>query len=151
MAILEYPYDIFEKSPVAPCIAVNLINGFSWPFFGVLDTGASIAGLMEEVFVELDIDVKSLPKDNFDGSSGIFPGRLCDFIKIALVEPFTFKNHWPNDHYSVPVGLVHGERNLLGRDLFLDRCILTFDGPDQIAYVDLGAKNVGLSGRRKRR
>lgn len=148
MAVLEYPYSPAGNTPEASCIAVNLLNGLSFPFFGVLDTGASITGLMEDVFWELGIDPKSLPEDDFDGSGGKFQTGFCDYIKIAFV--VDFREHWPNGNYSVPVGVVHGKRNLLGRDLFLDRCILTFDGPRRIAYVDI-PQGSSLSGRRSKK
>lgn len=150
MVVLEYPYLQFNNTPIASCVAINLINGFSAPFLGVLDTGASITGLTEDIFFALGIDVKSLPKDDFDGSGGIFETRFCDHIKIAFVDPVGSKEYWPNDRYSVPIGLVHGERNLLGRELFLDRCILTFDGPRRITYVDI-PQVTHLSGGRSKR
>lgn len=153
MADLEYPYQKYPKHsrmPVALCFAVNTINGRFTEFVGIIDTGASETALTEDVLLDLDIDLKSLPEDDAGGSGGSFKTLVCDFLRIAFVQPVTFKKFWPNGADPVPSSLTQGPFSLLGRDSFLDRCILTFDGPDQMAYIDLEKYNA-LSGKRPSR
>lgn len=139
MPILEYPYLAYPghhiNRPMAPCVAINTRNGRSREFFGILDSGADQTSLTEDVFDDLEINLEALRKITVGGAEGYAPTRFCDFIRIAFLERLSMREYFPNELYSVPLHLIHGPFSLLGRELFLDLCVVKLDGPNQIGTV----------------
>jgi hypothetical protein len=99
-----------------------------------MDTGADQTALARWVAEYLGVDVSSLPKDVAKGAGIDIPTRICDFIEIAFLDGPN--EYWPNKQSPVPLSIIDAPRSLLGRELFLDRCVLTFDGPNQVAFVE---------------
>jgi hypothetical protein len=119
------------------CAATNLRNGLYRAFMPLIDTGAEITILSTNLLMLLGIDRNTLVEAPIDGIGGGRPAWVCDYIQISFldVRPGNVKEHFPNKGSHVPLKFTEGSFNLLGQELFLDLCIMKFNGPKKETLV----------------
>lgn len=131
-----YPRDSKER-PLVPAMATNIRNGASVGFVGLLDTGADITTLTEDLLANLRIDPSTLPLIEVGGVHSIASVPFCSFIRISLVEFPSMRLYSPNGDDPVPLQFSQSPFCLLGRESFLDLCDVTFSGPRRTVTIDL--------------
>lgn len=140
MPRLQYHYSRIANdsiaTPWAPAFAVNLLTGKFTPFMGILDTGSDQVCLSEDLLRNLEINPGDLPEISIGGVDGVAPARSCDYLKICLADSLSPKCHFPNGDSPVPVHFSREPFSLLGREQFLDRCKVIFDGPRQSVLIE---------------
>lgn len=141
MPDIRYPYRAPSGKtflrPLAICAATNVRNGLVKVFLPLIDTGAEITILSTNLLRLLEIDRNTLVEDPISGVGGGRQAWLCDYIQISFLDERggKIKEHFPNKGSHVPLKFIEGSFNLLGQELFLDLCILKFNGPRKETLV----------------
>lgn len=140
MPRLSYPYSPLPEyptpRPMAPAIAINLLNGKSSQFVGILDTGADYVSFPEGLIDVLEIDRGLLLNTEVGGMHGIGPVKMYDFMKIGLLELPSTVAFFPNHNDPIPVHFKTGSPFfLLGQKSFLSNCIASFDGIKKVSTI----------------
>jgi hypothetical protein len=121
---------------MAAAVAINTLNGKSSEFVGIVDTGTDQTTLSRALLSKLGIDPFTLKEIEVGGAEGLVKALYCDFIRVGFLEVPGLRQHFPVGTNPVPVHFSQGPFNLLGQESFLNRCLLTFDGPGQIVTID---------------
>lgn len=123
--------------PLAICVATNTRNGSYEIFLPLIDTGAEITILSTNFLTRFGIDRNTLVEDPISGVGGGRQAWLCDYIQISFLDgrAGNVKEHFPNKGSHVPLKFIEGSFNLLGQELFLDLCVLKFNGPRKETLV----------------
>lgn len=139
MPALDFPYQpIFPGGllrPMVKAVALNILNGRTAEFVGLLDTGADQTSLTQKLLGELGINPSDLEDDRAETPVGGDPIKLCDFLQIGILH----ENHvyFPNGDHPVPAHFSKGATTcLIGQKSFLRHCVATFDGPRRIVTID---------------
>ena len=141
MTDIRYPYRAPSGKeflrPLALCAATNVRNGSFRVFLPLIDTGAEITILSTNLLTLLGIDRNTLQEDPISGIGGGRRAWICDYIQISFLDERggAVKEHYPNKGSHVPLKFTEGSFNLLGQELFLDLCVLRFNGPKKETLV----------------
>jgi len=142
MPIIEYPFQAkgFTKlSPILPIIIVNPDNGFVFPTWGLIDTGADDTSIPEHIAKKLGHDIKSVRP-----YSGYAAGGIIDVYKHTFsIDILSMnENGQVNENDTIikisrrRIGVISDLHCvLLGVEDFLKKYVVTIDYPRQVFSI----------------